>query len=119
MTNVSRLRASVRAAKLPDSDKAGVELATMLASLLDRINPRTLRQIANGERDLTLEDKLELVRICGPQYLRTLTALGLTRAGRGATPASSIPTVGSPAGATGDLASHDAHRQRFSERRTG
>lgn len=119
MSNLSRLRKAVRAGAIPDSDAAGVEFAALLAGLLDRTTPRTLSQIAAGERPMSLEDQLEVVRIVGPQYLRTLTALGLTRAGRGAIPASSIPTVGSPAGVSADSAAHDAHRQRFSERATG
>jgi hypothetical protein len=109
----------VRAAKNPRDDAAGVELATLLATLLDRTLPRTLTQIAAGERPLSLEDTLEVVRIVGPQYLRTLTALGLTRAGRGVTPASMIPTVGAPSGASAEQAAHDRHRQRFTERSTG
>lgn len=119
MSNRSRLRASVRAARLDPADVAGVELAGLLADLLDRVPARTLAQIAAGERDLSLEDRLEVVRIVGPQYLRVLTALGLNRAGRSIAPASATPTVGSPAGATTDQLSHDRHRQRFSERRSG
>lgn len=117
MSNLAKLRKAVRAAAIGPEDSAGVELAALLASLLDKTTPRTLGQIANGERPMSLEDQLEVVRIVGPQYLRTLTALGLTRAGRGAVPASSIPTVGSPAGASSDAAAHERHRQRFSERR--
>jgi hypothetical protein len=90
-----------------------------LATLLDRTTPRTLAQIAAGEKPMQLEDQLEVVRIVGPQYLRTLTALGLTRAGRGAIPASAIPTVGAPGGASADQAAHDRHRERFSERGRG
>ena len=119
MSNASKLRASVRAAKIAGADAAGVEFAGLLATLLDRVPPRTLAQIADGERELSLEDKLEVVRIVGPQYLRTLTALGLTRAGRGATPANATPTTGSPAGASADQQSHDEHRRRFSERAAG
>lgn len=116
MSNLSKLRKAVRAAKCPDEDSAGVELAALLAAMLDRTLPRTLTQIANGDKDLTLEDRLEVVRIVGPQYLRTLTAIGLTRAGRGAVPANQIPTAGAPAGASSDAAAHERHRQRFSER---
>lgn len=116
MSNLAKLRKAVRAAKIPADDAAGVALAELLAALLDRTTPRTVNQIANGERPMGLEDQLEVVRIVGPQYLRTLTALGLTRAGRGAVPASQIPTVGSPAGASSDAAAHERHRQRFSER---
>jgi hypothetical protein len=119
VSNVSKLRASARAAKIAREDAAGVELATLLAGLLDRAAPPTLASIAAGDRPLSLEDQLEVVRIVGPQYLRTLTALGLTRAGRGATPASAVPTGGSPGGASADQAAHDAHRQRFSERAAG
>ena len=119
MSNLSRLRKAVRAGAIPDADAAGVEWASQLARVLDEAAPKTLTQIAAGERPLALEDRLEVIRIAGPQYLRTLTALGLTRAGRGAIPASSIPTAGSPAGVSADSAAHDAHRQRFSERATG
>jgi hypothetical protein len=119
VSNLSRLRRSVRNAQLPESDGAGVEFAALLARLLDKTTPRTLTQIAAGERSMHDAEVLEVIRIVGPQYLRTLTALGLTRAGRGAIPASQIPTVGSPAGASADSAAHDAHRARFSERRSG
>lgn len=117
MSNLAKLRRSVRNAQLPDSDAAGVEFAVQLATLLDRARPRTLTQIAAGERELQLEDKLDVIRIVGPQYLRTLTALGLTRAGRSV--AGNTPTVGSPAGVSADQASHDRHRKLFSERRSG
>jgi hypothetical protein len=116
VSNLAKLRKAARAAKLGPEDTAGVALAEVLAGLLDRTTPRTLGQIANGEKPMSLEDQLEVVRIVGPQYLRTLTALGLTRAGRGAVPASSIPTAGSPAGASAEAAAHERHRQRFSER---
>lgn len=119
MSNRTNVRKAARKLQLGAEDAAGVAWAVQLADLLDLITPRTLRQIAAGERPLSLEDRLEVVRICGPQYLRTLTALGMTRAGRGAVPASSIPTAGSPAGASADAASHDRHRQRFSERSAG
>jgi hypothetical protein len=117
VSNLAKLRKAARAAKLPPEDAAGVGLAELLAVHLDRCTPRTLTQIAAGDRDLSLEDRLEVLRIVGPQYLRTLTALGLTRAGRGAVPANQIPTSGSPAGASSDAAAHERHRQRFSERR--
>jgi hypothetical protein len=117
VSNLAKLRKAARAAKLPAEDAAGVGLAELLAGLLDLTTARTLTQIANGERDLSLEDRLEVVRIVGPQYLRTLTALGLTRAGRGAVPANQIPTIGAPGGASSDAAAHERHRQRFSERR--
>jgi hypothetical protein len=117
VSNLAKLRKAARAAKLPDQDGAGVALAELLAVLLDRTTPRTVNQIANGEVPMSLEDQLEVVRVVGPQYLRTLTALGLTRAGRGAVPANQIPTVGSPGGASTDAAAHERHRQRFSERR--
>jgi hypothetical protein len=119
MTNQSRLRASARAAKLGAEDRAGVELAELLAELLDHAAAPTLTAVAAGARILSLEDRLEVVRVVGPQYLRTLTALGLTRAGRGAAPASAVPTSGSSAGASQDGAAHDRHRQRFSERGAG
>jgi hypothetical protein len=119
VSNVSKLRASLRAAKLPAEDSAAVEYAGQLAELLDRATAPTLARIAAGERPMSLEDRLEVVRIVGPQYQRLLTALGLTRAGRGATPAGSIPTTGSAAGASQDQAAHDRHRERFSERATG
>jgi hypothetical protein len=119
VSNLAKLRKAARAAAIPESDAAGVELAAMLAALLDRTRPLTLRQIADGERPMMLADQLEVVKIVGPQYLRTLTALGLTRAGRGAVPAAAIPTVGSPAGVSADSATHERHRNRFSERRAG
>ena len=96
-----------------------MEYLEQLAELLDRAGVPTLARIAAGERPMSLEDRLEVVRIVGPQYQRLLTALGLTRAGRGAAPASSIPTAGSAAGASQDAAAHERHRQRFSERGTG
>jgi len=116
VSNVSNVRKSARKLQLGAEDAAGVAWAVQLAGMLDRCHPRTLRQIANGERDLSLEDRLELVRIVGPQYLRTLTALGMTRAGRGVAAAA---TTGSPAGVSAEQAAHDAHRQRFSERARG
>ena len=119
MSNLSRLRRAVRSARVPDEDAAGVEWAAHLARLLDLTTPKTLRQIAAGERPLSLEDQLEVVRIVGPQYLRTLTALGLTRAGRSVLHPSALPTAGSPAGVSADAAAHDEHRRRFSERATG
>lgn len=119
MSNLAKLRRAARSLPTTEADAAGVEFAAMLARLLDRTAPKTLRQIAAGERPMSLEDQLEVVRIVGPQYLRTLTALGLTRAGRGAINPSAIPTAGSPAGVTADAAAHDEHRRRFSERRTG
>jgi hypothetical protein len=119
VSNVSKLRASVRAGKIPPEDRAAVELAEQLAELLDRASTPTLARIAAGERPMSLEDRLEVVRIVGPQYARVLTALGLTRAGRGVSPASSIPTAGSAAGASQDAAAHERHRQRFSERGAG
>lgn len=119
MSNRSKLRAAVRAAKSGREDAAGVELADMLAALLDEAAPATVTSVAAGKVPLSLEDRLEVVRIVGPQYLRTLTALGLTRAGRGAQPNGTTPTTGSPAGASADSASHERHRQRFSERRSG
>ncbi len=119
MTNVSRLRASARAAKLPAEDRAALEYALLLADLLDRAAPLTLRQVADGERGLSLEDRLAIVSKVGPQYQRALTSLGLTRAGRGVMPASAIPTTGSPSGASAEQATHDRHRARFSERAGG
>lgn len=119
MSNLSKLRASVRAAKIPAEDRAAVEYAEQLAEILDRASMPTLTRIAAGERPMSLEDRLEVIRIVGPQYSRLLTSLGLTRAGRGASPASSVPTTGSPAGASQDAAAHERHRQRFSERATG
>jgi hypothetical protein len=119
VSNLSRLRRSVRNAQLPESDGAGVEFAALLARQLDRTTPRTLTQIAAGERDMHPDSVLEVLRIVGPQYLRTLTALGLTRAGRGAINPSAIPTAGSAAGVSADAAAHDEHRRRFSERATG
>ena len=89
-----------------------------LATLLDKARPRTLTQIANGEVDLELGSVLEVVKIIGPQYLRTLTAVGLTRAGR-AVSSSNAPTAGSPQGVSADTAAHDQHRKRFSERSAG
>lgn len=117
MSNVSKLRRAARAAQLTEEDAAGLELGVQLAALLDRATPRTLTQIANGERDLSLEDKLEVVRIVGPQYQRLLTAMGLTRAGRAVRPTAGTPTQGSPAGVSSDTAAHDRHRQLFAERR--
>jgi hypothetical protein len=119
VSNVSKLRASVRAAKIPPEDRAAVEYAEQLAELLDRATTPTLARIAAGERPMSLEDRLEVVRIVGPQYARLLTSLGLTRAGRGAAPASSTPTAGSAAGASQEQAAHDRHRERFSERASG
>lgn len=116
MSHVSQVRRAARAAQVPESDRAALELALAQARLLDEVRPKTLTQIAAGEKPLSLEDQLEIIRIVGPQHLRTLTALGLTRAGRGAVPASAIPTIGAPAGASADSAAHDRHRQRFSER---
>jgi hypothetical protein len=119
VSNLSKLRASVRAAKVPPEDRAAVEYLEQLAALLDRAQDLTLTKIAAGERPLSLEDRLEVVRIVGPQYGRLLTALGLTRAGRGVAPASSIPTAGAAAGASQDAAAHERHRQRFTERGSG
>lgn len=119
MSNLSKLRAAARAAKVPAEDAAAVALAAELAEVLDMAGTMTLADIAAGRRQLGLEDRLEVLRIVGPQYLRTLTALGLTRAGRGVGPAATIPTSGSAAGASQDAAAHAAHRQRFSERSTG
>lgn len=119
MSNLAKLRRAARSAAAGVDDAAGVEFAVQLASLLDRAAPKTASQIANGERELSLEDKLEVVRIVGPQYLRTLTALGLTKAGRAVQPASNTPTAGSPNGVSADTAAHAQHRARFSERRTG
>jgi hypothetical protein len=119
VSNLSKLRRSVRASQLGAEDDAGVQWAAQLATVLDRATPRTLTQIAAGERDMTLEDALEVLRIVGPQYLRTLTALGLTRRGRAVGPTSSIPTAGSAQGAAADESAHERHRQLFSERNTG
>jgi hypothetical protein len=109
VSNRSKLRASLRAAQLPDSDAAGAALADVLAGLLDAAAD-TADNLAG------LETRLEIIKVAGPQYLRTLTALGLTRAGRGATAGG---TVGSPQGVSADDASHDEHRRRFAERQAG
>lgn len=112
--NLAKLRAAVRAAALPGSDVAGVELAVLLAELLDRASPATAETIADGERVLSIEERLEIVRIVGPQYLRTLTALGLTKAGRGVSDAAGKPG-GRPTGAV----EHERHRERFRNRAGG
>jgi hypothetical protein len=109
--NLAKLRASVRAAALPASDVAGVELAALLAELLDRAGAPSLESIADGERPLSLEERLAVVKIIGPQYLRTLTALGLTKAGRGVS-----DSAGKPGGRPTGEAEHERHRQRFRDR---
>jgi hypothetical protein len=119
VTNLSKLRASVRTAKIPREDLAAVEYASLLAELLDSATTKTARDIAAGLRQLSLEDRLEVVRIVGPKYLQVLTSIGLTRAGRGAVPAADIATTGSAAGAAQDAAAHERHRQRFSGRASG
>jgi hypothetical protein len=119
VTNLSRLRASARAAKLGPEDKAALQFAEQLAALLDRATDLTPARVLDGERPMSLEDRLQVVKIVGPQYGRLLTSLGLTRAGRGAVPAAAIPTAGSPAGASAEAKAHDAHRQRFRDRAGG
>ena len=109
--NLAKLRAAVKAAALPGSDVAGVELAALLAELLDRATPATVESVASGERPLTLEERLEVVRIVGPQYLRTLTALGLTKAGRGVS-----DSGGKPGGRPAGEPEHQRHRERFQAR---
>jgi hypothetical protein len=114
VTNLSRLRASARAAKLGPEDKAALQFAEQLAALLDRATDLTPARVLDGERPMS-----QVVKIVGPQYGRLLTSLGLTRAGRGAVPAAAIPTAGSPAGASAEAKAHDAHRQRFRDRAGG
>jgi hypothetical protein len=67
-TNAAKLRSSARSMKIPRCDAAALQLAARLAELLDDDPP----------------DEAEVYRLLGPLYLRTLTALGLSRAGRGA-----------------------------------
>jgi hypothetical protein len=96
--NLTNLRASLRAAKLPLTDRAGQALATRLAELLD------------GYR-VTGDDEVEAYRLLGPLYLRTLTSLGLTKAGRAVG-----DTHGSPGGVSADVAARDQLRARRDER---
>lgn len=97
--NTAKLRASLRAAQLPATDAAGAALAAELAGQLDAV------------RHLDRESQLEVIAKLGPMYLRTLTALGLTKAGRGVSDAAG-KSGGKPAGA----AEHQRHRERFRER---
>jgi hypothetical protein len=66
---VRALSESLRSARIPDSDKAGVALARRYAFLLDE------------QRGTVLE--AETYDRLGPKLLAALTALGLTAAGRG------------------------------------
>lgn len=95
--NLARLRASTRAAKIPPSDVAGVRLAEHLAQLLD----------VAAARSEDLADEVAAYRALGPLYLRTLTALGLTKDGRGVG-----DTAGSPGGVSQDVARRDELRAR-------
>lgn len=116
MTNLSNLRKAVRKNGNGDEDAAGVEWAAHLARVLDQTRPKTLRQIADGEKPLSLEAQLQVIKIAGPQYLRTLHALGLTKSGRAVV---AIPTAGSPAGVSHDTNEHERHRQLFRDRTGG
>jgi hypothetical protein len=60
---------SLKAASIADRDRAGVQLARRYAQLLDA---------ARGD-----EGEADLYNDLGPKLLATLTALGLTPAGRG------------------------------------
>ena len=100
VTNRTRLRSSARAAKIPASDTAALQLADRLAQLLDDYATKG-------------EDEVQAYRLLGPLYLRTLTALGLTRDGRGVG-----DTAGSPGGVSHDVARRDQLRERR-ERRAG
>jgi hypothetical protein len=91
MTIVSALRASLKAVAVRPEDKAAVALAEKYAALLD-----------GQESDITK---------VGPAFLATLTALGLTPAGRAA--------VLGKGGGTGDGASRskaDELRERRAAR---
>lgn len=94
VTNRTRLRSSARTAKIPASDTAALQLADRLATLLD-------------DYAGTGEDEVQAYRLLGPLYLRTLTALGLTRDGRGVG-----DTAGSPGGVSHDVARRDELRAR-------
>lgn len=95
--NQSKLRASVRSATVPPSDQAAVQLAERLAWLLD----------VAGSDAVGAEDEIPVYRTLGPLYLRTLTALGLTRDGRGVG-----DTAGSAGGVSADVARRDELRAR-------
>jgi len=99
-TNLTRLRASARAARVPASDTAALQLATRLAQLLDDYATKG-------------EDEVQVYKLLGPLYLRTLTSMGLTRDGRGVG-----DTEGSAGGASHDVARRDQLRERR-ERRAG
>lgn len=100
-TNLSRLRASARAASLPTTDRAGLHLASKLAELLDQYAGKG-------------EDEVTAYRYLGPLYLRTLSALGMTRDGRGVG-----DTQGSAGGISHDVARRDQLRQRREQRAAG
>lgn len=91
-SQATRLRAAVRAAHVPATDVAGLQLATRLAALLDLYAD-------------TGEDEVTAYRTLGPLYLRTLTALGLTKDGRGVG-----DTTGKPGGVSADVSARDRLR---------
>ncbi len=66
--NELALADSLKAASIADRDRAGVQLARRLAQLLDA---------AKGS-----DEEEKVVNDLAPKYLATLTALGLTPAGR-------------------------------------
>jgi hypothetical protein len=78
-TNAAKLRSSARSMKIPRCDAAALQLAARLAELLDAARPTEPAWLDDDP-----PDEAEVYRLLGPLYLRTLTALGLSRAGRGA-----------------------------------
>jgi len=101
-TNLSRLRSSARTAKIPATDTAALRLAEHLAQLLDVA-------AAAGSDDLA--DEITVYAKLGPLYLRTLTALALTRDGRGLG-----DTQGAPGGVSADVAARDQLEARRAAR---
>lgn len=100
--NVAKLRAALRAAKLPATDAAAGQLAAELAGMID------------AARALGPESQLEVLAKLGPMYLRTLTALGMTKAGRGV-----ADSEGKPGARPTGEPEHQRHRERFRGRATG
>ncbi len=96
-THLPRLRRAARAAQVPEQDAAGLRLAEHLAQLLDLATARAEE----------LPDEIEVYRQLGPLYLRALTAIGLTRDGRGVG-----DTIGAPGGISAATAARDELRRK-------
>ena len=94
-THLPRVRAAARAAKIQPVDTAGLRLAEHLAQLLDLATARAEE----------LPDEIDIYQRLGPLYLRTLTALGLTRDGRAVG-----DTTGAPGGVSKEVAARDRLR---------